>query len=104
MSNSIELEITRIKKDNGDHYDPYEAVEAYEWYQPSSSLRGVASREKMVSWLDNGYKGQKVVAYVEQVKPRAYCYVNQHGNGPRFLQTRADAVKGNNLLELPPIL
>lgn len=39
MSNSIELQITRIKKDNGDHYDPYEAVEAYEWYQPSSGSR-----------------------------------------------------------------
>lgn len=73
-------------------------VSAIKW------LQGVASRQKMVGWLDGGYKGEKVVAYVEQVRPRAYCYVNQHDSGTRFLQTHADAVKGNNLLELPPIL
>lgn len=98
----IELLITAIVKDNGDHYDPHEAVEAYRWYQPSSGKTALADRAKMVAWMENGFNGSKVVAYVEQVKPRAYCFVNRHGNGPKFLQTKPDAVKGNNLLELPP--
>lgn len=100
----IELKITGIKKDNGNHYNPYEVVEAYEWEQPGTSTHGIAPRNVMVGWLDYGYKGEKVRAYVERVQPRAYCYVNQHENGPKFLQTATDAVKGNNLLELPEIV
>lgn len=97
----IEIKITGIRKDNGNHNNPYEAVEAYRWVQPGTGNGDITSRQTVVDWLDNGYNGEKVQVYVEQVFPRAYCYVNQSMRGTRFLQTRADSVQGNNLLSLP---
>jgi hypothetical protein len=97
----IEIKITGIRKDNGNHANPFEAVEAYRWVQPGTSNGNTTERNVIVGWLDNGYNGEKVQAYVEQVLPRAYCYVNQSIHGTRFLQTRADEVRGNNLLSLP---
>lgn len=97
----IEIEITGIRKDDGNHNNPYEAVEAYRWTQRSNGKSGIASRPVVVSWLDSGIHGAAVHAYVERVQPRAYCYVNQSARGTRFLQTRPDAISGNNLLSLP---
>lgn len=97
----IEIKITGIRKDNGNHDNPHEAVETYRWVQPGTNNSSITSRQIVVGWLDNGHNGEKVQAYVEQVLPRAYCYVNQSVRGTRFLQTRADAIQGNNLLNLP---
>lgn len=97
----IEIKITGIRKDNGNHDNPFEAVEAYRWVQPSTGKGDITPRQTVVGWLDKGINGTQVRAYVEQVPPRAYCYVNQSARGTRFLQTHADAVKSNNLLSLP---
>lgn len=97
----IEIEITGIHKDNGNHNNPYEAVEAYRWLQPGTGNGNITARQTVVDWLDNGINGTKVQVYVERVQPRAYCYVNQSVKGTRFLQTRADSTQGNNLLNLP---
>lgn len=97
----IEIKITGIRKDNGNHDNPHEAVEAYRWVQPGAGRGDITSRRTVVGWLDNGYNGEKVHAYVEQTLPRAYCDVKQSLYGTRFLQTRSDAVQGNNLLSLP---
>lgn len=96
-----EIEITGIRKDNGNHENPYEAVEAYRWVQHSSGKGDITNRQTVVNWLDNGINGAPVVAYVQQTSPRADCYVNQSVRGTRFLQTRPDATESNNLLRLP---
>jgi len=96
-----EIEITGIRKDNGNHDNPYEAVEAYRWIQKSSGKGAITNRQTVVSWLDNGINGVTVTAYVHRVDPRANCYVNQSERGTRFLQTRPDAIEANNLLRLP---
>ena len=96
-----EIEITGIRKDNGNHDNPYEAVEAYRWVQHSTGKGGITPRQTVVSWLDNGVNGFTVTAYVQRVNPRADCFVNQSARGTRFLQTRPDATQGNNLLQLP---
>ena len=97
----IEIEITGIRKDNGNHDNPYQAVEAYRWVERTTGKTSLTSRQTVVGWLSNGINGTEVHAYVEQVQPHAYCYVNQSLSGTRFLQTRADAISGNNLLGLP---
>lgn len=61
-------------------------------------MGGISPRLKVVGWLDDGVK-----AYVERVRPRAYCYVNTSRNRTRFLQTEADATEQNNLLKLPEV-
>lgn len=97
----VEIEITGIRKDNGNHDNPYEAVEAYRWIQHSTGNAGIAPRQTLVGWLDNGINGSAVAAYVQRVNPRADCFVNQSARGTRFLQTQPDATQGNNLLQLP---
>lgn len=96
-----EIEITGIRKDNGNHENPYEAVEAYRWIQHSTGKGALTPRQTVVGWLDNGVDGFAVTAYVQRVNPRAECFVNQSAHGTRFLQTRPDATQGNNLLQLP---
>ena len=97
----VEIEITGIRKDNGNHDNPFEAVEYYRWVQHGTDRSGITPRQTVVEWLDNGVNGTQVKAYVQRVQPRAYCYVNQSARGTRFLQTRPDATEANNLLWLP---
>jgi Protein of unknown function (DUF3892) len=100
---AVEIEITGIRKDNGDHDNPYEAVEAYRWTQHSTGKGATTDRQTVVGWLDNGINGSKVTAYVQQDTPRADCFVNESAHGTRFLQTRPDATEANNLLRLPEV-
>lgn len=93
-----EIEITGIRKDNGNHENPFEAISHYRWVQHGTDNGGISPRLKVVGWLDDGVR-----AYVERVKPRAYCYVNTSRNETRFLQTKADATEQNNLLKLPEV-
>lgn len=96
----IDLEITGIRKDNGNHDNPHEAVTHYRWVD-STGKSAITSRPTVVGWLDNGINGQSVTAYVNRVNPKAYCFVNESAAGTRFLQTRPDATPENNLLKLP---
>lgn len=98
-----EIEITGIKKDNGKHENPYEAVEAYRWVQHDTKNGGITARSTVVGWLDKGVNGVQVKAYVHRVDPKVYCFVNESKNGTRFLQTHPDATEENNLLKLPEV-
>jgi hypothetical protein len=91
-----EIEITGIRKDNGNHENPFEAATHYRWVQHGTKNEGTSTRENVVGWVNNGIK-----AYVERVQPQAYCFVNTSRNGTHFLQTRPDATDQNNLLKLP---
>jgi len=93
-----EIQITGIKKDNGNHYNPHEAVTDYAWTNHSTGNRGLVSRAGAVKWIEEGNK-----AYVQRVQPRAYCYVNKSVSGTKFLQTFSDTTPSNNLLNLPEV-
>lgn len=97
----IEIEITGIRKDNGNHDNPHEAVEYYRWIRHSNGAKDITKRETVVGWLNNGLNGTQVSAYVHRVNPRTNCFVNVSARGTRFLQTNADATQDNNLLKLP---
>lgn len=99
----IYIRITGIRKDNGNHDNPFEAVEAYRWEQPGTSNGAITNRSTVVGWVDNGYNGSKVLAYVQEEAPKAECFVNESSRGTRFLQTKPDATEKNNLLNLPPV-
>jgi hypothetical protein len=96
----IEIEINGIRKDNGNHDNPFEAVEAYRWVQHSTGKSSITGRQTVVSWLDSGIDNEQVIAFVQQSSPRANCFVNQSAHGTRFLQTLSDATEANNLLRL----
>lgn len=93
-----EIEITGIRKDNGNHDNPYEAIVAYAWINHSTGEAGIVRRLGGVKWVDDGNR-----AYVERVHPRAYCFVNRSSSGNKFLQTHSDSTEANNLLRLPEV-
>ncbi|MDB5186879.1 MAG: hypothetical protein JWM07_351 [Candidatus Saccharibacteria bacterium] len=95
---SKEIEITGIRKDNGNHDNPHEAIEAYRWVDHGNGSTGLVTRTGAVKWIEDGND-----AYVAIVQPRAYCYVNVSANGNKFLQTYPDALESNNLLQLPEV-
>jgi hypothetical protein len=93
-----EFEITGIRKDNGNHHNPNEAISHYRWFQDSTQKGGITERPQVVSWVKTG-----INAYVERVRPRAYVTVKKSSSGLEFLQTNSDSTEENNLLQLPPV-
>lgn len=90
------VRITAIRKDGGNHYNPYEAISAYKWVNEQNGEGGSTVRPEMVVWVENGGR-----AYVSSQEGTADCYVNRSQAGTKFLQTNADSRSSNNLLNLP---
>jgi len=90
--------IVCIKKDNGNHSNPHEAVSSYGWIDENSSedKASVTPRQIMVDWVKQGNK-----AYVKDSSGNvAYCGVRTSSAGTEFLQTHADGKYTDNLLNL----
>jgi hypothetical protein len=91
------VRIIAIRKDNGNHYNPYEAVSHYKWVNEGSGESAISTRLTMVDWVEN----KNGRAYVKSQDGTVDCYVNQSTAGTKFLQTDADSQSSNNLLNLP---
>jgi hypothetical protein len=87
----MKVQIIAIRKDNGNHYNPHEAISHYGWQ--SASDTGVTERTRMVAWL----KKPANSAFVGTTP----CEVRNNGR-IEFLQTVANGVPTDNLLQLPP--
>lgn len=92
----MSVRITAIRKDNGNHYNPHEAISHYKWINEGSGETGITNRVSMVAWMDKGNR-----AYVSSRDGTVDCFVNTSAAGNRFLQTNADSTSANNLLNLP---
>lgn len=90
------VRITAIRKDGGNHYNPYEAISAYKWVNEQNGDSKITDRPTMVGWVERGGR-----AYVSSSEGTVDCYVNQSASGTKFLQTNADSLSSNNLLNLP---
>jgi hypothetical protein len=92
------VKITCIKKAGGDHLDPHIAISHLGWIDESDGKNGISDRLTIYDWLKN----QKGVAYViDRFGNKAFVYPREHTSGSKFVQTTADKVWTNNLLELP---
>ena len=89
------IKIIAIKKDNGNHDNPHEAISDFLWIEPGTSGEYASSRETIVEFLEKGGK-----AYVETGGYRAYCAVRDNGH-IKYVQTHSDGYYNNNLLSLP---
>lgn len=92
----MEVRIIAIRKDNGNHYNPYEAVSHYKWINETNLQSNIATRQELVSWIEQGNK-----CYVRSKEGKVYCFVNVSSSGTKFLQTQSDDKSSNNLLNLP---
>ena len=90
------IRIVCIKKDNGNHDNPYEAISHYGWIEDGTKKNDVTNRQTVVGWVENGIR-----AYVSSSEGTVDCYVNKSRAGTKFLQTSADSRSSNNLLNLP---
>lgn len=93
------VRIIGIRKDNGNHYNPYEAVSHYQWVNEANGKHGLDDRLTMVDWVEN----KKGRAYVKSDEGTVDCFVNTSASGTKFLQTNADSRSSNNLLNLPEV-
>lgn len=89
------IQIIAIRKDNGNHSNPHEAISKFKWVRPGSSEAHVNAREDIVTYLEKGG-----TAYVETKGHRAYCGVRNNGR-IKYVQTYSDGYYNNNLLSLP---
>jgi len=93
----MSVRITCINKDNGDHYDPHEAITYLGWINESTSNTGKSTRLKMVDFIEKGNQ-----AYVKDIYGnKVFLVVRISRAGNKYVQTRADGKLTNNLLELP---
>lgn len=91
------VRIIAIRKANGHHYDPHEAISDYKWLNESTGKSAISTRPVMVDWMLNK-NGQ---AYVSSQEGTVYCEVKKSASGTLFLQTNTDSRSSNNLLNLP---
>lgn len=90
-----EVQIIAIRKDNGNHDNPHEAITDFKWISRVGNSVGESTRVAMVEYIENSNK-----AYVSNNASKVYCYVRSNGN-IKFLQTASDGYYNNNLLSLP---
>ncbi len=90
-----ERQITNIRKDNGNHLNPNEAISEFKFIEDNKYW--TTSRGEMVSFLESSSNN---VAFVSSGYNKAYCYVRDNGR-IKFIQTKSDGQYSNNLLSLP---
>lgn len=91
------VRITCINKDNGNHYNPHEAITHLGWLNESDGTSNKMTRLQAVDYIEKGNK-----AYVKDSRGNvAYLVVRTSTSGNKFVQTVADGKYSDNLLELP---
>ena len=91
------VRITCITKSNGQHENPYVAIESLGWTNEATGDRGSSTREQMYDWVVN----KKGEAYVTAGGSRARLIAQLSPRGTRFVKTIADSTERDNLLKLP---
>ena len=92
----MSVRITCIKKNNGDHENPFTAIEELGWINEDTKETGRVSRVDLYNWINNGGK-----AYVRDVFGNiAYLITEITGRGTKYVKTIADKTTADNLLKL----
>ena len=90
------IRITCIKKDGGNHENPCAAISRLRWIEDGTQKTGDTSRDDMHDWVKGG--GQ---AYVKDAGGDiAFLIAEVSPGGTKFVRTRPDGTKKDNLLAL----
>jgi hypothetical protein len=92
------VRITCIRKDDGNHENPYVAIENLGWVNETTSKTGNNSRLEMYDWVVNE-QGQAFVK--DALGNVAYLIGAISPRGNKYVKTVADETKADNLLQLP---
>tara|TARA_A100001391_G_scaffold108234_1_gene72683 strand:+ start:1172 stop:1465 length:294 start_codon:yes stop_codon:yes gene_type:complete len=94
----MSVRITCIRKDGGDHYDKYTAIESVDWLNEETGNTGTNTRLEMYDWIKNknGY------AYVTSSDgSRAKVGTAETASGTKYIRTYSNGKWNDNLLALP---
>jgi alanine dehydrogenase len=92
----MSVKITCIKKDNGNHENPYVAITSMNWLNEDNQKSGTSTREQMYDFVKDGHE-----AYVkDSVGNKAKLEAKTTDKGTKYVKTVADDVKSDNLLKL----
>jgi hypothetical protein len=92
----MSVKITCIKKDNGNHENPYVAITSMNWIVDSTKETGTSSREQIYEFVLQGNYTYVEDAYGNKAKLEA----KTSPKGTKYVKTAADDVKSDNLLKL----
>jgi hypothetical protein len=90
------VRITCINKANGQHENPYVAIQTLGWLNEQTGQGGKSSREEIYDFVVN--KGGR--AYVTAAGRTADLIGMVSPRGTRYVKTRADSTAVDNLLKL----
>jgi alanine dehydrogenase len=92
----MSVKITCIKKDNGNHENPYVAITSMNWLNEDNQKLGTSTREQMYDYVKDGHE-----AYVKDAAGnKAKLVAKTTDKGTKYVKTVADDVKSDNLLKL----
>ncbi len=92
----MSVRITCIKKDSGNHENPHVAISELGWIEDGTNQTGRSTRLAMYDWINSG--GQ---AYVRDLRGDvAYLMTAISSLGTKYVKTRPDGTKADNLLTL----
>jgi len=91
----MQIRITCINKDNGDHENPYLAITHVGWISNQGKI-GVSSRIELYNWIENG--GYAYVKEDEGILAQVITEIAH--SGTKYVRTKPDSSTKNNLLNL----
>ena len=92
----MSVKITCIKKDNGNHENPYVAIKSMNWLNEADQKTGTSTREDMYSFVKDG--GEAYVKDADGNKAKLVAKITDKST--KYVKTVADDVKSDNLLKL----
>ena len=94
---NMSIRITCIKKDGGNHENPYVAISSLTWINEKDNSKGTNSRVEIHDWIKGGGN-----AYVKDGNGKiANLIAKVSAKGTKYVQTEADSAVSDNLLKLP---
>jgi hypothetical protein len=90
------VRITCIKKDGGNHENPYVAISSLNWIDDAGGPQKTSTREQMHDWVAGGGH-----AYVQSGGSKARLIAQVSPRGTKYVKTEADKTLNDNLLKLP---
>jgi hypothetical protein len=91
------VRITCIKKDGGNHENPFVAISTLSWINDVTNATGTSTRLQMYEFVTNNG-----IAYVQDYlgnKANLKGAISDKGN--KYVKTYSDNVASDNLLKLP---
>lgn len=90
------VKITGIKKDGGNHENPFVAISSMSWIVDATQETGTSSREQMYDFVL-----KRNEAYVkDSAGNKAKLVAKTTDKGTKYVKTVADSVHSDNLLKL----